>query len=108
MKQIFIDHDMCTPQSINFRSKNFSKLITDPRITSKPDIMQPVISAVRSLTKRNDIQQPMFSVSNAENNALLQIQIYIKNMSELKDEFKKFRQNINLKETKISNKLQII
>ena len=112
LKQIFIDHNLCTPQTINFHSKYFSKLITDPRIQSKPAVTQKIISAVRALTKRNGSQQSMVLVSQAENNALLQIQFYIKNMQELEQQFKnlmvKYGQKCDRDQQQINNYIHFL
>lgn len=88
VKQVFVDHNMYSPQTINFHSKYFSKLITDSRITSKPELNQKIISAVQTLTNRNNNQQSTALLSNTENNGILQIQFYMKNMREIENQFR--------------------
>ena len=85
IKQGLVDHNMCTPHCIHFGNDRFSKLLSDHRVLSRPDIIPRIIDAFQSLQQRQ--KETVSLVSSKENEALLGIKEYTKKMKVLKEGF---------------------
>lgn len=104
IKAVFVDFAMCVPQSLHFQNPQFSKLLADQRVVSSPDLIPRIISAVQSLQETQ--KGTVLLVSNAENDALVQIKQLIENMHSLRDTFASI--SGKYKEKKALNQQQIM
>eukprot|EP01084_Bolivina_argentea_P167600 290839_1 len=65
IKQLFIDHDMITLNTLSMNSNNFAKLMADKRLLIKPHLIQNIVPAILSLQQLTN-QQQSASMPNKE------------------------------------------
>eukprot|EP01084_Bolivina_argentea_P196211 336384_1 len=108
IKNAFIERDMNTLNTINMvDNKNFAALMSDYRVLQNTDLIPKIIGAIQSLEvlrNKQDKTKLVYMTKN-ENIILQQINKYVKNMDQLKDEFKTM--NDEYENKKVNNKNKI-
>ena len=71
IKDVFIDNDMCTLNTLSMTNDNFGKLMSDPRILSTAQLIPSIVSALQSLDSLRETEKTKFVFMNEKETQIL-------------------------------------